>query len=89
MRVLLLRGSRDRWSWRGVAWSLRIGKRSGHVAPFQRSGQSQQVTPMLEDSPLADLALEPRCEVEIARPGIEPLESLVAQVADAGRELHV
>ncbi len=58
------------------------------MTPLQRPGHPKQVVPVIEDPALTDLALEQRPQMSVGRPGVEPIEPLVGQVADAGCELH-
>src|SRR5262245_15800897 len=63
-------------------------QRGGDPAPLQRPDGPQQVIPAAQDQVAADPTLEPRLQIRIAPTSVEAIEPLVAQVADARRELQ-
>ena len=69
---------------------LELGDKEGSSNPAQleRSRHAQHIVPVAKDQPGFEGAPDEPANILIANAGVEPVELLISQVAQAGRELQ-
>jgi hypothetical protein len=74
--------------WRRKRLELGDKEGSGNPAQLERSRHAQHIVPVAKDQPGLEGAPDESANILIANAGVEPVELLISQVAQAGRKLQ-